>query len=329
MSSRREFITLLGGAVAAWPVVGRAQKGPVPVIGTLYGVSAANWAKQFAGFHRGLSEAGFVEGRNVALDYRWAEGRFDRLPAMAADLVGREVAAILVGGSDLATRAAMAATQTIPIVFTTAADPVNVGFVASLNRPGGNATGVTILARELEQKRLELLHQLLPAARNIALLLNANNPAVSQDVIQRNGAAARRLALEIVLVNGGSGTEIESAIVAAAQQGAAALLVSSDAFLNNQRQQIAALALRHALPTISGSRDAVFAGQLMSYGPNLPDMYRQAGLYVGRILKGEKPGDLPVIQPTQFELVINLNTAKTLGLEIPPTLLARADEVIE
>ena len=325
---RREFITLLGGA-AAWPLAARAQQPAMPVIGTLYGVSAANWIGQFAGFRRGLSEAGFVEGRNVALDYRWAEGRFDQLPAMAADLVGRRVAAILVGGSDLATRAALAATQTIPIVFTTAADPVGVGFVATLNRPGGNATGVTLLARELEQKRVELIHELLPVARKIAVLVNPNNPAVSQDVIQRIGAAAGSLALEIVVVNGGTGSEIESAIVATAQQQAAALLVSSDAFLNNQRQQIAALALRHALPTITGPREAAVAGQLMSYGPSVPDMYRQAGVYVGRILKGEKPADLPVLQPTKFELVVNLKTAKALGIEVPPPLLVRADEVIE
>jgi putative ABC transport system substrate-binding protein len=326
---RREFVTLLGSAAVAWPLAARAQQPAMPVIGVLYGVSAAEWAEQMAGFRRGLGETGFVEGRNVAIEYRWAEGQYDRLPAMAADLVGRKVAVILAGGGDLATRAAMAATKTIPIVFTTAADPVGAGFVASLNRPGGNTTGASLLSRELEPKRLELLHEVVSTARRIALLVNPANSLVSQDVIQRVQAAARRLALEILVVEGRTESEIETAFATAVQQQAAALHVSSDAFFVNQRHQIAALALRHALPTVTGPRTAVAAGQLMSYGTNYPDLYRQAGVYVGRILKGEKPGELPVMQPTKFELFINLKTAKAIGLKIPESFLLRADQVIE
>jgi putative tryptophan/tyrosine transport system substrate-binding protein len=329
MIGRREFITLFGGTAAAWPLAARGQQPALPVIGSLYGVSAAEWASPMAGFRRGLSEWGFEEGRNVAIEYRWAEGQFDRMPAMAADLVSRKVAVILVGGNLDGVRAAMAATQTIPIVFTTAANPVTTGLVASLNRPGGNATGVTVFAGELGPKRLELLHELLPTAKRIALLVNPKVPVVMQDDIQGAQTAARRLGLEIVVVEGGSENEIERAFATAAQDRASALQVGNDAFLDGRRKEIAALGLRHALPTMSLTRDAVAAGSLMSYGSNRADVYRQAGLYVGRVLKGERPADLPVLQPAKFELVINLKTAKALGLEIPPTLLARADEVIE
>jgi putative tryptophan/tyrosine transport system substrate-binding protein len=326
---RREFITLIGGA-AAWPIAAHSQQQPtMPVIGLLYGVSAAEWAHRVAAMRRGLGEMGFVEGRNAAIDYRWAAGQFDRLPEMAADLVNRNVAVITCGGSDLATRAAMAATQTIPIIFTTAGNPVQLGFVASLNRPGGNATGVTTFGRELGPKRLELLRELLPAAGKIALLVNPNQPAVSQAEIQSTQAAARRLGLEIIVVSAGTENEIESALATAVQQGAAALQVSSDAFLTSRYESIAATGLHHALPTISNDRSAVRAGQLMSYASNAEDLYRQAGTYIGRILKGEKPGDLPVLQPTKFELAINLKTATTLGLTIPEAFLLRADEVIE
>jgi putative ABC transport system substrate-binding protein len=282
-----------------------------------------------AGFRRGLSESGFVEGRNVTIEYRWADGWFGRMPAMAADLVSRKVAVILVGGNFDGVRAAMAATQTIPIVFTTASNPVATGLVASLNRPGGNATGVTVLAGELGPKRLELLHELLPTASKIALLVNPNVPVISQDDIQSAQTAASCLGLEIIVVKAGSEDEIEKAFVTAAQQGASALQLGNDALFDGRREHIATLGLRHALPTVSLTRRAVAAGSLMSYGSNQTDIYREAGIYTGRILKGEKPADLPILQPTKFELVINLKTAKALGLTVPPSLLLRADEVIE
>jgi ABC-type uncharacterized transport system substrate-binding protein len=325
---RRDFITLVGGAVAACPVAVRAGQ-PIPVVGSLYGVAAAEWVEPMTGFRRGLSESGFVEGRDVAIEYRWAEGQFDRMPAMAADLVSRKVAVILVGGNLDGVRAAMAATQTIPIVFTTASDPVATGLVTSLNRPSSNATGVTVFAGELGPKRLELLHELLPTAKKIALLVNPKVPRVLQDDIKAAQTAARRFGLEIIVVEGGSEDEIESAFATTAQQRASALQVGDDAFLDSRRAQIAALGLSHALPTVALTRRAVAAGSLMSYGSNQMDVYRQAGIYVGRILKGEKPANLPVLQPTKFELAINLKTAKALGVEIPAMLLARADEIIE
>jgi putative tryptophan/tyrosine transport system substrate-binding protein len=326
---RRDFITLLGGAAAAWPVAARAQQPAMPVIGSLYGVSAAEWASPMAGFRRGLSEWGFDEGRNVAIEYRWAEGQFDRMPAMAADLVRRKVAVILVGGNLDGVRAAISATQTIPIVFTTASNPVTNGLVASLNRPGGNATGVTVFAAELGPKRLELLHEALPTAKKIALLVNPKVPAVMESDIQGAQTAARSLGLDVIVVRASRENEIEEAFATAAQERASAVQVGDDAFLDGRREKIAALSLRHALPTMSLTREAAAAGSLMSYGSNRLDVYRHAGIYVGRILKGEKPADLPVQQPAKFELVINLKTAKALGLDIPPTLLARADEVIE
>jgi len=328
--NRREFITLLGGAAAAgWPLVARAQQpAKLPTIGYLNGVSAAEWARPMAGFHRGLGEMGFVEGRNVAIEYRWAEGRFDRMPAMAGDLIGRKVAVILVGGHLAGVRNVMAATQTIPIVFTTNSDPVAAGVVTSLSRPGGNVTGVTGLGGELGPKRLELLHEMLPTATKLAMLVNPSNPVTTQDAIQAAQTGARRLGLEIVVVSARTENEIETAFAAAVQQRAAGLL-GTDAYFESRRDQIAALGLRHALPTMLGSRASVAAGTLMSYGASIADFYRQAGVYVGRILKGEKPADLPVIQPTKFELIINLKTAKALGLTIPESFLLRADEVIE
>jgi putative ABC transport system substrate-binding protein len=327
--NRREFITLLGGAAAAWPLSARAQQRVIPVIGVLHGVSAAQWADRMVGFNQGLSEAGFAEGQNVAIDYRWAEGQFDRLPAMAADLVSRHVAVICAGAGDVAIRTAMAATKTIPIVFTTASDPVRAGFVTSLGRPGGNVTGATFMGVELVAKRVELLHETLPGATRVALLVNPNNPGLMQDNIQLSKVAVQRLGLEMVVVQAGSESEIESAVVAAVQQQANALSIGNDAYLSSRSRQVALLALRHALPTMSESRDGVAAGLLMSYGPNQAETFRQAGLHVGRILKGEKPADLPVIQPTNIDLFINLTTAKALGLTVPPTLLARAAEVIE
>jgi putative tryptophan/tyrosine transport system substrate-binding protein len=327
--NRREFITLLGGAAAVWPLSARAQQRVIPVIGVLHGVSAAQWADRMVGFNQGLSEAGFAEGQNVAIDYRWAEGQFDRLPAMAADLVSRHVAVICAGAGDVAIRTAMAATKTIPIVFTTASDPVRAGFVTSLGRPGGNVTGATFMGVELVAKRVELLHETLPGATRIALLVNPNNPGLMQDNIQLSKVAVQRLGLEMVVVQAGSESEIESAVVAAVQQQANALSIGNDAYLSSRSRQVALLALRHALPTMSESRDGVAAGLLMSYGPNQAETFRQAGHHVGRILKGEKPADLPVIQPTNIDLFINLTTAKALGLTVPPTLLARAAEVIE
>jgi putative ABC transport system substrate-binding protein len=300
------------------------------VVGMLYGVSAAEWAVYMVGFRRGLSEGGFVEGRNVTIEYRWAEGQLARMPVMAADLVARKVAVILAGGSNIGVRAAMAATQTIPIVFTTTVDPIAAGYVASLNRPGGNVTGITLIQIELVSKRLELLHEVLPAATRVAVIVDpADNQVSAQETIQRAQAAARRLGLEIIIFNCDSENEIEAAFASAVQQRAAAVFVGNNAFLDNRREQIAALALRHALPTMGGSREAVAAGALMSFATDQVDMYRQAGVYVGRILKGEKPADLPVMQPTKFELVINLKTAKAIGLTIPESFLLRADEVIE
>jgi putative ABC transport system substrate-binding protein len=326
---RRQFITLVGGAAVAWPLGARAQQAAVPVIGVLYGVSAAEWADHMVAFRRGLGETGFVEGRNVVIEYRWADGRYDRMPWMAADLIGRRVAVILMGGNTDSVRAMLAATQTIPIVFTTGTDPVVAGLVASLNRPGGNATGVTVVAGELGPKKLELLHELVPGVKKISVLVNPNNRLISEADIRSTQAAAARLGLEVIVVNMGTEQEIQRAFATAVQQGAGAVYVGGDLVLRNSREQIAALALSYKLATISSWREAVRAGQLISYGANELDMYRQAGLYVGRILKGEKPADLPVVQPTKIELAINLKTAKALGLAGPDSLLARADEVIE
>jgi putative ABC transport system substrate-binding protein len=325
--NRRQFITLIGGAVA-WPLAAAAQQAAMPVIGVLYGVSAAEWVRPIAGFHRGLGEMGFVEGRNIAIEYRWAEGQFDRMPAMAADLIGRKVAVILVGGAINGVRAVMMATQTIPIVFTTQTDPVAAGVVASLNRPGGNVTGVTGLGGELGPKRLELLRELIPKATKFAVLVNPTAPITMQDGVKGAQTAARRLGLEIIVVNATTENEIETAFASAVQQ-RAAWLYAEDAYFESRHDQIATLGLRHALPTMLGTRESAVAGTLIYYGADIGDRYRQAGVYVGRILKGEKPGDLPVLQPTKFELVVNLKTAKTLGLTIPEAFLLRADEVIE
>jgi putative ABC transport system substrate-binding protein len=326
---RRDFIKVVAGSTAAWSFVAHAQQPTMAVIGVLHGVAAAQWADRMVGFHKGLGEAGFVEGRNVAIEYRWAEGQFDRLPAMASDLVDRKVAVILAGASDVAIRAAMAATKTIPIVFTTASDPVRAGFVTSFDRPGGNATGITFMGVDLVAKRMELLHEILPGASRIALLVNPNNPGLMQDNIRLSEAAVRRLGLEMIVIKAGSESEIENAVLTAVQQQAGALSIGNDAYLSTRSRQIASFALRHALPTMSESRDGVVAGLLMSYGPNQADTFRQAGFYVGRILKGEKAADLPVMQPTNFELYVNRTTARAIGLKISESFLVRADEVIE
>jgi putative ABC transport system substrate-binding protein len=324
---RRDFIKSIGGA-AAWPVMARAQQPAMPVIGFLNGSSPATNADYLRAFRQSLKDTGFVEGHNVVIEYRWAEGHLDRLPAMATDLVSRRVAVIFVT-PDVGVQAAMAATKTIPIVFTTASDPVAAGFVSSLGRPGGNVTGIAFMGIELVAKRVELLRQLLPDATRIAVLVNPNNPGIMQNVIQHSQIAARRLGLEIVVIEAGTESEIDRSIMTAAQQRAAALIIGNDAWLGARRRQIAFLALRYALPTMANTRDNVDAGILMSYGTNQVDSTRQAGVYVGRILKGDKPADLPVLQPTRFELVINLTTAKALGLKIPEAFLLRADEVIE
>jgi putative tryptophan/tyrosine transport system substrate-binding protein len=324
---RRNFIAGIAGSAVAWPLVARAQQPAMPVIGSLYSVSAAAWVDNMVGFRRGLGETGFVDGRNVAIEYRWADGQLDRMPAMTSDLIGRKVSVILTGGNDIGVRQVIAATQTIPIVFTTSVDPVSTGLVASLNRPGGNATGVSIIGGELAAKQLELLHELIPSVTRIAVMADPRSPVMSQAVVQNAQSAARRLGLDVIVVNATNENEIETAFAAAVQQGAGALF-ADEAYFTSRREQIAALGLRHKLPTF-GVPQTVAAGTLMGYGANIPDSYRQAGVYVGRILKGEKPGDLPVMQPTKFVLVINLKTAKALGLTIPQSLLIRADEVIE
>jgi putative ABC transport system substrate-binding protein len=299
------------------------------LIGVLYGVSAANWTENIAGFRRGLNEMGFVEGRNVAIEYRWADGHIDQMPAMAADLVARKVAVLLVGGGTTGTRTVIEANPTTPIVFTTAADPVEARLVPSLNRPGSNVTGVTAILTEVLVKLPELLHEVMPAAKSVAFLVNPNNPVTSQQIIEGARLAARGLGLEAIVLNASSEKEIESAFEAAVRQRVAAIILSAEAYLNSRRHQIAALSLRHALPVIGGGRENVVAGMMMSYGSNAPDSYRQAGIYVGRILKGEKASNLPVVRPTRFELVVNLKTAKAMGLMIPESFLLRADEVIE
>ena len=319
---RREFIAL----GVAWPVAARAQQ--VPVVGFLATTSPAPFAHLVAGFRRGLQEAGFIEGRNVAIEYRWAEGRYEQVPALAADLVQRQVAVIVTTGGETSAVAAKAATKTIPIVFNTGTDPVRLGLVTSLARPGGNATGVNIFTTELAEKRLGLLHDLIPAASTIAVLLNPNfAPAVVN--LQESEVAARAAGRTVVAFHASRDDEIETAFARIIQMRPGALLVGSDPFFNSRREQIVALAARHAIPAIYEWREFAQAGGLMSYGTSLIEAYRQQGVYAGRILKGEKPADLPVVQLSKFELIINLITAKTLGLTFPPGLLAIADEVIE
>jgi putative ABC transport system substrate-binding protein len=326
---RREFITLLGGAAAAWPLKARAQEQPMPMIGFLHGEDSSVVAGvTMPAFYQGLNESGFVEGRNVTIEYRWAEGHFDQLPAMAADLVRRRAAVIVTLASIPATLAAKAATTTVPIVFQSAADPVAAGIVAGLNRPGGNVTGVTTLNTEVGPKRFELLHDLLPTATTLALLFNPKSPQ-AEPRLRDAQAAARRLGLELRLLQAHSESDIDTAFTSLLQLRPGGLVIGPGPIFLEQSERLAALALRHAVPAISPYREFAAAGGLMSYGTDIKDQVRIAGAYTGRILKGEKPADLPVQQAMRIELLINRRTAKALGLEVPPTLLARADEVIE
>jgi ABC-type uncharacterized transport system substrate-binding protein len=324
MTTRRAFIGMLGGA-AAWPVTARAQQPAMPVIGFLNGASPGPYAQFAAAFRQGLSDTGYVEGRNVAIEYHWAEGQYERLGAMAADLIGRQVAVIVCNTA--AAHAAKALTTTIPIVFSTGGDPIRFGLVTSLSRPGGNVTGVANLNVELGPKQLEILHELVPSATVIALLVNPINPNSAQ--LSRNlQTAAHDLRLTLHVLNASTDRDFDTVFAALGQLRAGGLVIGPDALYNSRNEQLAALAVRHAVPTISYN-DFAAAGGLMSYGGSITDAYHRVGVYTGRILHGEKPADLPVQQSTKVELVINLKTANALGLEVPAPLLARADEVIE
>ena len=323
---RREFITLIGGA-AAWPLAARAQA-ELPVVGFLNSGSAAEWAHLVAAFKEGLNEAGYVEGQNVAVDYHWAEDHYDRLPALAAALVARRVDVIVTQGSIPPARAAHNATTTIPIVFVTGDDPVADGVVASLPRPGGKVTGFTQLSVELTAKKLDLITELVPRAAAVAFLVNPEYPNTER-IIQDTQQAARTKGVQLHVLKAANDAALDNAFSALVELHAGALLLGSDSFFFSRREQIVALASRLAIPAIYSGRDYAAAGGLISYGASLPALFREAGVYAGRILKGEKPADLPVQQPTTFELVVNLKTAKELGLTVPPSILARADEVIE
>ena len=323
---RREFLWLLGGAAAVWPFVARAQQLALPVVGFLNGASPQGYALYADAFRQGLKEAGYTEGDNVAIEYRWAEGRYDRLPDLAADLVRRHVAVIVANTQ--AALPAKAATHSIPIVFVAALDPVGAGLVDSFNRPGSNVTGVSIVTNALGGRHVGLIRELKPGVTSIALLANPSTPA-TRPYVNDAAAAARTLGKQLRVVNASTVAEIDAAFATLPQLGAGALIVAPDAFFLAQRDQLAALAARSGIPALFTQRDFVEAGGLMSYSASLADDYRQAGVYAGKILKGAKPADLPVLQPTKFELVINLKTAKSLGLTVPPALFAQADEVIE
>jgi putative ABC transport system substrate-binding protein len=325
---RRTFIKLIGATAASSPLVVQAQQSAVPIIGFLSSRSPAEAMAVVNAFRRGLGEVGYFEGKNVTIEYRWAEGRYDRLPALATELVNRQVSVIAATGGDVSALAAKAATTTIPIVFTAGGDAVKTGLVSSLNRPGGNITGVNLFFTEMGAKRLELLRLLIPDAAAIAMLVNPSNPTSSAD--QKDvQAGARSIGVQIGVFTASRESDLEQAFANLVERKIPALLIGDDPFLVSQRDQLVRLSARYTVPTIYFSREFADAGGLMRYGTSITNGYRQTGLYVGRILKGDKPGELPVLQPTKFELVINLKTAKALGLEIPPSLLARADEVIE
>jgi putative ABC transport system substrate-binding protein len=328
MIRRREFITLFGGAAAAWPLTARAQQ-PLPLVGFISNSNADTSARYVAAFRKGLSETGNVEGQNVTVEYHWLEGQYDRLPALATDLVRRRVAVIASPSLTPATLAFKAATSTIPIVFGVADDPVKLGLVASLARPGGNATGINWFGLEVTSKRLALLHELVPRAVRIAVLVNPGNAQASEAALKGVREAANALGLEVLVGNASTSGEIDAAFAAFRREQAEALFLANNQLFGIRRVQFATLAARDGLPTSYGVRDFVEAGGLMSYGTPLADIYRQVGIYTGAILKGTKPADLPVMQSTKFEFVINLKTAKALGLTIPPGVLAIADEVIE
>ena len=328
MIERRAFITLLSGMTIAWPMATRAQQKTMPVIGHLSSASPGPSASGLAAFRQGLSETGYVEGQDLTIEYRWAEGHYDRLPALAADLVGRKVDVIVVRGGVTPARAARNSTATIPIIFSSGSDPVEDGLITSLARPGSNLTGVIFLNVELIPKRLEMLQEIVPRAGVITLLVNSNNPVSEREVRIAQEAAGLR-GLQVNILKASTEGEINTAFASLVQRQAGALVISTDPYFFDRRDQIVALAARHAVPAIYGFRECATAGGLISYGSNIAAVFRQVGISTGRILKGAKPADLPVEQPTKFEQVINMKTAKALGLTIPPSILARADEVIE
>jgi putative ABC transport system substrate-binding protein len=325
---RREFIKVIAASAAAWPIAARAQQAPIPVVGFINAASAQNYTRQLAAFLKGLGESGYVDGRNVAVEYRWAEGQNDRLPAMAADLVHRQVA-VIAATSTPAALAAKAATTTIPIIFELGSDPVELGLVASLSRPGGNVTGVIQWNIEVAPKRLELLHELLPTARVMALLIDPTDPANAKTTVSEVSAAAKTFGLQLHVLNASNENDFTGVFAKLIQLGAGGLVVGGGAFFVSHEKQLAALTVRHAVPAASEHREFAAAGGLLSYGSDITDAYRLTGIYTGRILRGDKPAELPVQRATKVELYINLKTAKALGLSVPPALQARADEMIE